>query len=143
MKRDLLFGFGRLNRIHFLALINISFIVLSTVGVGLLTIFPDSDQSILEISVIAIFFLIAFKFSIQRYHDLEANGFWALSCLTPGLPIIIVILGLIPGDNITNRYGAKNKEPNILLKALAILPLPIVIFLLIYPLFGLLPLMQL
>ena len=46
--------------------------------------------------------LIVFVMSIRRLHDLNANGWWALTVLIPFVTLVLLVL---PGQRETNRYG--------------------------------------
>lgn len=46
--------------------------------------------------------LIVFVMSIRRLHDLNANGWWALTIL---IPLVTLILLALPGQREANRFG--------------------------------------
>jgi uncharacterized membrane protein YhaH (DUF805 family) len=68
--------------------------------------------------------LVVFVMAIRRLHDMNANGWWALSILIPFVTLILLIL---PGQRGENRYGLKPAPNSRNLIAAAII-LPVVLF---------------
>ncbi|WP_299178930.1 DUF805 domain-containing protein [uncultured Neptuniibacter sp.] len=120
---ELLLGFGRLNRVRFLAYTNIVFGFLILVVLSITTLFPSGDHTNISLVFGGLGLIIGCKFAVQRYHDVGANGFWSISYLTPGQPLVYLILGSVPGDKAENKYGTPNPENSPLLWFFAIFPL--------------------
>lgn len=70
--------------------------------------------------------MIVFVMSIRRLHDLNANGWWALTIL---IPLVTLILLVLPGQRVANDYGqAPTRNPQRLLAVAITLPIALLAF---------------
>lgn len=63
-----------------------------------------------------IIWLVTLSLSVRRWHDLNKSGWWLLVNLIPiiGWIYTFVMLGFMPGDQGSNKYGAPPREGAIL-----------------------------
>ena len=127
MEKEILLGFGRIDRIRFLAYSNLSFISIMLLGILADTLLPEMNTFHLGLAIGLLWLLVSLKFVVQRYHDVGANGLWSLIYLTPGQPFIFILLGVVPGSQGPNRFGNPNPHSGLFLRVAAIVPLLIAV----------------
>ncbi|VAW76580.1 hypothetical protein MNBD_GAMMA12-2265 [hydrothermal vent metagenome] len=119
----IIIGYGRIDRVRFLAYSNIAFLLLGAIAAIVSTVFTE----LLESTVVSVFVVLGivftFKFAAQRYHDVGSSGLWALWYISPTQPVIFLVLGMVPGMKADNEYGSPNPEAGVWLKIFAFFPL--------------------
>lgn len=106
--------FGRLSYLAWGTLVNIVLIVIIVVIAGGAA--AMQQQAMTGGPIVLVFQLIglvvAILFSIRRFHDINASGWWSISIVVPIVNIVaILILLLKPGSIGANDYGPARVTP--------------------------------
>jgi len=90
------------------------------------------SYGLLGMAILTVFFMMV-RLSIQRCHDFDKSGWFAVLAL---IPFANIIFSLIPGDSGLNRYGEPPKPDSSFIKSavfvLTLLLFAIAIFALLY-----------
>jgi uncharacterized membrane protein YhaH (DUF805 family) len=106
---------GRIGRVRYIAY-NVVMGLLSMLAIALLsaagTVLPQSVLSpiagIVMLIVYGAMFVVGFFFIIQRIHDFDASGWWALLTLFPLVNMFFAfVLLVVPGTRGQNRFGPR------------------------------------
>ncbi|MEE9309538.1 MAG: DUF805 domain-containing protein [Cocleimonas sp.] len=115
----------------FLVLASITALVTRLGSVATVVALPSTVSSIaLVISVIAVL-LFLIRLTIQRCHDFNVSGAWALLVVIPFAPIVFY---LIPGNNGLNSYGEAPEPASSSIKIIAFLIITLLTAIAIYAL---------
>jgi uncharacterized membrane protein YhaH (DUF805 family) len=132
---------GRLGRLRYIACY---FALTMFIGVlmALAALLIDGDIQALEragtvsytLSIVfsIIFLMFAASLTVQRLHDVNAGGWWALLLLVPAANILLILAVLfIPGTAGSNRYGAQPPPNTTGVKVLAGLAIALAVLMVI------------
>ena len=128
MELKLFFGLSRLNRTRYILFSTLAGL-LPCIFIGLyyLTLLGIINFALIGLFVfmIAAFvfsvigLVLSFKFTVQRYRDINSKFWWALTFFSPAFFIVFLILSYEKGDELSNRYGEPNSPTSKVFSVLA------------------------
>lgn len=120
---------GRIGRVRYIAY-NVIMGLLSMLAIALLSaagaVLPQNILApiagIIMLMVYGAVFVVGFFFIIQRVHDFDASGWWALLTLVPLVNVFFAfVLLVVPGTRGRNRFGPRPPRNSAVVVIIALL----------------------
>lgn len=101
---------GRLSGLRYFTYSSCVYVVLGLVGIAVLSMLSVTSLRLLAVMVLLVALVVLLVLSVQRFHDVNAGGWFALFALIPFVPLLLC---LIPSSKGVNQFGQPNPPSTI------------------------------